>query len=87
MIEGHALLVRVTEFSQAMGFQSGIPAVNIAGHTLSFLAGHPEHIDRYMKEGNELWIDGTITYKGGCLTYLAGNGKVLSPSIIRDNEH
>lgn len=64
-----ALIRTIAECCHAMAFQSGEPGVDLAGHTLSFLAAHPEHIERYMLEGNELWVDGTISSKGAvCAT-------------------
>jgi hypothetical protein len=83
MTEAHDLLRRIAECSHAMSVQSGEPAVDMAGHTLSFLAAHPEHIERYMAEGNELWLDGTITFHGGCLSYRANDGQIRMPQEIR----
>lgn len=83
MIEGHALITKIAECCAAMAWQSGEPAIDAAGFTLSFLVAHPEHIERYMREGNELWIDGTITFQGGCLSYRARDGEVRMPSEIR----
>lgn len=77
------ILNKISICCEAMAWQAGEPAVDLAGHTLSFLAAHPEHIERYMRHGNELWLDGTITFEGGCLTYRANDGQIRHPSDIR----
>lgn len=83
----HGLIKKIAECCYAMGFQANEPAVNLAGFTMSFLVAHPEHIERYMIEGNELWIDGTITFEGGCLSYRANDGEIRMPSEIRSAKH
>ena len=80
---GHELITKIAGCCAGMAFQAGEPAVDLAGHTLSFLVAHPEHIPRYMREGNALWIDGTITFDGGCLTYRANDGDIHHPRDIR----
>lgn len=78
------VVARVAECAHAMAFQCGEPGVEIAGQTISFLATHPEHIDRFMDEGNELWIDGTITHTGGCLSFRCIDDKIRSAAEVRD---
>lgn len=80
---GHALLKRIAECCEAMAFQSGGSGVDLAGHTLSHLASNPEHIPRYMLEGNELWIDGTITYFKGSLSFVCVDGVTRTASEVR----
>lgn len=86
MPTGHELLMKIATCCDAMAFQAGVPAIDLAGYTLSFLAAHPEHIERYMREGNELWIDETITAAGGCLSYRAVDENIRMPSDIRTNQ-
>lgn len=66
-----------------MGWQAGVGASETAGHIVSVLAAHPEHIERFMAEGSELFIDGTMRPENGSLTYLARSGKVTSPVVLR----
>lgn len=83
---GHALIHKIAECCTGMAFQAGEPAVDMAGHTLSLLVAHPEHIDRYMREGNGLWLDGTINFQDGCLTYRANDGDIHHPRDIREGQ-
>lgn len=78
------LIQKVTECAAAMSFQAGEPGVEIAGQTLSFLAANPEHISRFMDEGNELWIDGTIDVSHGCLSYRCMDNKIRTSADVRD---
>lgn len=55
----------------------------MAGLIVSFLAANPEHIGRFMDEGVELIVDGTIRPEAGCLTYTAQSGDLLSPTHLR----
>ena len=87
MDNGEKLIRKIAECCHAMAWQAGGAGVDLAGHTLSFLAANPEHIDRYMIEGNALWIDGTITFEGGCLTYIANDGQIRNPKEIRNVDH
>lgn len=80
------LISRIAECANAMGLQSGEPAIEIAGQVVSHLAAHPEHVDRFIEEGNELWIDGTISFNSGCLSYMCGDGLVRMPSAHRTEQ-
>lgn len=74
---------KIAEVSSAVGFQAGIPASDVAGLIVSFLYANPEHHDRFMVEGTELFIDGTIRPEAGSLTYRAQSGELLSPADLR----
>lgn len=76
-------LDRVAEVSVAVGWQAGVGASETAGLIISCLYANPEHIDRFMAEGSELFIDGTFNPENGSLTYLAVNGSVTSPDVLR----
>lgn len=78
-----ALVAKIAEVSSAVGFQSGEPAIELAGQIISVLAGAPEHIDRFMKEGSELFIDSTFAPEKGTLTYRSIGGDILHPSVLR----
>lgn len=75
-VTAEQVLKRIAQCANAMSFQSGEPGVPLAGHTLSFLAANPDQIERFMDEGNELWIDGTIDFTNGCLSYKCIDGNI-----------
>lgn len=77
------LLDKLAEFSAAVGFGAGEPATEIAGHFVSFLAANPVHIERFMRDGHEMVIDGTFTYDQGNLTYRAQDGTIRHPDELR----
>lgn len=77
------MIARIAAVAAAVGFQSGVSATEIAGLIVSVLAAQPEQINRFMSEGTELFLDGTIRAEGGCLTYMAQNGSLLSAADLR----
>ncbi len=79
----HAVIKRIADVASAVGWQSGEPAVEAAGHIVSVLAIHPEHVDRFLAEGPELFIDGTFKPENGSLTYRSIGGDILSPTVLR----
>lgn len=79
-------LARVAEVAIAVGWQSGTGATETAGQIISCLYASPEHLDRFMAEGTELFIDGTFAFENGALTYHAMNGEVRSPSVLRQRK-
>lgn len=74
---------RIAEVATAVGFQANVGASEIAGQIVSCLYANPEHIQRFMEEGTELFIDGTFDPKNGSLSYMAMSGKITSPSTLR----
>lgn len=83
MSEQQAVIDRIAEVSAAVGWQSGTPATEIAGLIVSFLHANPEHLTRFMAEGSELFVDGTIRTEHGSLTYRSMGGEILSPADLR----
>lgn|GEM_PF-3007486 len=77
---------RVAEVTTAVGFQAGEPAMELAGQIVSVLAAHPEQTDRFIANGSELFIDGTLNHENGSLTYRAMNGDILHPSVLREQK-
>jgi len=77
------IIRRIAEVANAVGRQAGVGASELAGQIVSCLYANPEHIQRFMDEGTELFIDGTFSPENGSLTYLARNGNVVSPSVLR----
>ncbi|MDW9808615.1 hypothetical protein GOA93_06160 [Sinorhizobium meliloti] len=78
-----ALIEKIAQVANAVGWQAGEPAMELAGQIVSVLAANPEHIDRFMSEGAELFLDGTFNAENGCLTYRSMGGDILSPSVLR----
>ncbi|WP_426235772.1 hypothetical protein [Pararhizobium sp. DWP1-1-3] len=78
-----AMIAKIAQVATAVGFQSGEPAMEIAGMIVSSLAANPENIDRFMAEGTELLLNGAVGFENGSLTYRANNGSILSPSVLR----
>jgi hypothetical protein len=75
---------RVAEVADAVAWQAGVGAMEIAGQIISVLHVNPEHIDRFMEEGTALFLDGTLLAENGSLSYMALGGKVHSPSELRE---
>lgn len=71
------------DVASSVAWAAGVGAVELAGQFVSVLAAHPEHIDRFMREGAELCIDGTLGMENGCLTYMAVSGKITFPDTLR----
>lgn len=80
------LIRRIAEVASAVGWQANVGASEIAGQIVSCLYANPEHIDRFMREGTELFIDGTFDPANGSLNYMAINGAITSPSVLRRNK-
>lgn len=78
---------KLAEVARAVAFQAGEPGTEIAGLILSGLAAKPALIERFMVEGSELIVDGTLipTFAGqdGALTYRARNGEITHTDAHR----
>lgn len=73
----------VAGVSTNVGFHAGEPAMELAGQIISVLAAHPEHTERFIEEGGELFIDGTLAHENGSLTYRSMGGDILHPTVLR----
>lgn len=82
-VSATALVKKIAAVSTAVGFGAGEPAMEIAGQIVSVLATNPEHIDRFVAEGQELFLDGTLNHENGSLTYRSIGGEILHPSVLR----
>lgn len=76
-------LNRVAEVSAAFADAAGVGGVETAGQIISCLAASPENLDRFMVDGAELILDGTIGIGLGGLSWHAADGRVVSPSEYR----
>lgn len=81
--DANAGIAKIAQVASAVAFQAGVSATELAGLIVSFLYANPEHTDRFMRDGTELFIDGTIRPERGSLTYTAINGRLLSPADLR----
>lgn len=81
--EAHTVIQKIAEVATGVGWQAGVPGADIAGMIVSHLAIHPEHVARFLAEGSELFVDGTIRPEAGSLSYQAMNGQILTPSTLR----
>lgn len=82
-ITAEAFIKRVVEVSNVTGMMAGVGAMELAGQIVSGLAANPEHLQRFMDEGSELLIDGTLSPENGCLTFWAMNGNLNTPANLR----
>lgn len=78
-----ATVKRIAQVASEVAAQAGVGASETAGLIVSVLAANPEQTERFMAEGSELFIDGTIRPENGCLTHMAMNGQVVSPTRLR----
>lgn len=76
-------LNKVAEVATAVGAHAGVGAMELAGQIMSGLQAQPEQIDRFMVEGAELFIDGTLNIENGSLTYQSISGTIQSPADMR----
>ena len=77
------LVKKIAQVSEAVGFQAGAGGVEIAGQIVSCLAARPELIERFMEEGTELLIDGSIRLENGVLTFEDREGGISTPQDLR----
>lgn len=72
---------RLAEVAEAFSGAAGVGGLETAGHLVSYLADHPEHIEPLLRHGiPELppeWVE------HGSLSYHARNGKVVRPETAR----
>lgn len=77
------VLQKIVQVADAVGRQSGTPSAELAGTIVGHLACHPEDVDRFLREGSELFIDGTIAYETSGLSYLCGDGEIRHGADFR----
>ncbi|MCA1490144.1 hypothetical protein I6F11_04320 [Ensifer sp. NBAIM29] len=77
---------KIAQVANAVGFQAGEPAMELAGQVVSVLAANPEHIARFMSEGTGLFLDGTLNPENGSLTFRSIGGDILHPSVLRQQK-
>lgn len=78
-----SVIERIGEVAAAVGWQAGVGASETAGMIISCLLAKPELIDRFLKDGTGLLIDGEIGPDQGCLTFHRRDGAVTTPEELR----
>lgn len=82
-----AFIDHLARVATAIGAQANVGAMELAGQIVSILHANPEYIDRFMREGTELMVDGTLAHvETGSLTYHSMKGEVLSPRQLRERK-
>ena len=72
------VVTQIAGVAAGLGWHAGEPAMEIAGGIVSFLANHPDQLERFMREGGEMMIDGTIKAEEGALTWRAASGEMMT---------
>lgn len=83
-VEAPKVVQCIAEVAAAVGWQANVGASETAGLIVSVLAANPEQIGRFMEEGSELFIDGTMRAENGCLSHRAINGQIVEPTKLRE---
>lgn len=79
---GWDLLAKIAAVAEAVAWQAGVGAAETAGMIVSHLYEDPRLIERFMAEGTELLIDGTISPGGGRLSFYGADGVVRTPEEL-----
>ena len=78
------VILHIAEVARGVGRQAGVGASETAGMIVSCLAERPELIERFLKEGSGLLVDGEISPDKGCLTFhRVLDGAVTTPEELR----
>lgn len=79
------ILAQIASLSEAIAFQSGTASSELAGQMVSVLARDPSLIDRFMKDGSEMFLEGVIRPEVGRLSWYGQNGQIVTPEFMRDH--
>ena len=75
---------KIAEVSAAIAQQAGVSGMETAGALVSVLAAHPEKISGFLSGELDIVSDDALLQPSmGCLTWLAQNGKIVSPADMR----
>lgn len=78
------VVLRIAEVAEIVAALSGTGGMETAGMIVSALYERPELIERFLREGQELMIDGEILPEKGRLTFhRRSDGKVTTPQELR----
>lgn len=82
-MDAKEVIDRIAEVAAAVGSQAAVGGSETAGLIVSVLARNPDQIDRFLQEGTELFIDGTMMPENGLLSWHAMNGTICTPQEMR----
>lgn len=75
---------RIAEVAEAVGNQAGVGGMETAGMIISYLYEHPDMVERFLREGTGMMIEGDIMPENGCLTFHRRiDGRVTTPQELR----
>jgi hypothetical protein len=77
------LVNQIASLAEAIAFQSGTASSELAGQMVSVLARDPSLIDRFMRDGSEMFLDGTIRPEVGRFSWYGQNGQIVTPEFMR----
>ena len=84
MGDAEALIQKIAQIADAVAFSSGTASIEYAGAIVSHLAAHPEDVETFMRDGNEMMLDGRMTLTSGYLSYQCSDGRIRSSREIRN---
>ena len=73
----------IGQVAEAVAWQAGVGASEMAGMIISCLLAKPELIERFLIEGSGLLVDGSIGPDQGCMTFHRADGRVTTPEELR----
>jgi hypothetical protein len=79
-----AIVKRISELAQSIAFQSDTASSELAGQMLSVLARDPSLIDRFMRDGSEMFLEGAFMPERGMLSWYGQNGQIVTPEVMRE---
>lgn len=76
-------IIKIAEIAANIGWQAGVGQMELAGQYISVLAAHPELVDRFLKEGGEMCLEGLMGAERGCLTFYNRKLEIVTPAQLR----
>jgi len=74
----------IADCANSIGWGAGEPGMEIAGGIVAFLAAHPQHIERFLREPSAVMMDGTFNPHAGCLTWRTASGQIINRAIFEE---
>jgi hypothetical protein len=78
------VIALIADVANVISWQAGEPGMEIAAGIVSFLAAHPEHIDQFLTDPNEVMIGGAFDPHTGCLTWRTVKGEIINAAIYAE---
>ncbi len=77
------IVLRVAELASAIARQSGTASSELAGQMISVLARDLSLIERFMRDGSEMFLEGAFMPEKGLLSWYGQNGQIVTPEDMR----